>query len=55
MPKRKNKKFKDEIGGFGSLFGISSYKIKNQCYIMYRWCGYKIDIANKFKKFDTIE
>ena len=21
---------------------------------MYRWCGTKIDLANKFKKFDTI-
>ena len=52
--KRENKKFKDEIGGFGSLFDISSYKIKDPVIVSCTDGGTKIDIANKFKKFDTI-
>ena len=53
--KGKNKKFKDEIGGFGSLFDISSYKIKDPVIVSCTdGVGTKIDIANKFKKFDTI-
>ena len=56
MPKKgKIKNLKDEIGGFGSLFDISSYKIKDPVIVSCTdGVGTKIDIANKFKKFDTI-
>ena len=40
--------------GFGSLFDIINYKIKDPVIVSCRWCGTKIDLANKFKKFDTI-
>ena len=46
---------KDEIGGFGSLFDISNYKIKDPVIVSCTdGVGTKIDLANKFKKFDTI-
>ena len=45
----------DEIGGFGSLFDISNIKIKDPVIVSCTdGVGTKIDIANKFKKFDTI-
>jgi len=45
----------DTIGGFGSLFDISNLKIKDPVIVS---CtdggGTKIDLANKYNKFDTI-
>ena len=46
---------KDVIGGFGSLFDISNIKIKDPVIVSCTdGVGTKIDLANKFKKFDTI-
>ena len=46
---------KDVIGGFGSLFDISNLNIKNPVLVSCTdGVGTKIDLANKFKKFDTI-
>jgi len=45
----------DVIGGFGSLFDISNIKIKDPVLVSCTdGVGTKIDLANKFKKFDTI-
>ena len=45
----------DTIGGFGSLFDISNLKIKDPVIVSCTdGVGTKIDLANKFKKFDTI-
>ena len=47
--------FKDEIGGFGSLFDISNSKIKDPVIVSCTdGVGTKIDLAIKLKKFDTI-
>ena len=46
---------KDIIGGFGSLFDISNIKVKDPVIVACTdGVGTKIDLANKFKKFDTI-
>ena len=46
---------KEVIGGFGSLFDLSKYKIKEPVLVSCTdGVGTKIDLANKFKKFDTI-
>ena len=46
---------KDAIGGFGSLFDISNLGIKDPVIVSCTdGVGTKIDLANKFKKFDTI-
>ena len=46
---------KDIIGGFGSLFDITNIKIKDPVIVSCTdGVGTKIDLANKFKKFDTI-
>tara|TARA_B100001063_G_C16673416_1_gene507684 strand:+ start:91 stop:1119 length:1029 start_codon:yes stop_codon:yes gene_type:complete len=46
---------KDVIGGFGSLFDISNIKIKDPVIVSCTdGVGTKIDLANKFRKFDTI-
>ncbi len=46
---------KEVIGGFGSLFDISKSKIKDPVLVSCTdGVGTKIDLANKFKKFDTI-
>ena len=43
------------IGGFGSLFDISKIKIKDPVIVSCTdGVGTKIDLANRFKKFDTI-
>ena len=43
------------IGGFGSLFDISHIKIKDPVIVSCTdGVGTKIDLANKFKEFDTI-
>ena len=45
----------DVIGGFGSVFDISKIKIKDPLIVSCTdGVGTKIDLANKFKKFDTI-
>ena len=45
----------DVIGGFGSLFDISNLKIKDPVIVSCTdGVGTKIDLANKFNKFDTI-
>ena len=55
VQKRKNSFQKENIGGFGSLFDISNYKIKDPVIVACTdGVGTKIDLANKFKKFDTI-
>ena len=54
VKKRKSRNF-DEIGGFGSLFDISNLKIKDPVIVSCTdGVGTKIDLANKFKKYDTI-
>ena len=46
---------KDTIGGFGSLYDISNHKIKDPVIVSCTdGVGTKIDLANKYKKFDTI-
>jgi phosphoribosylaminoimidazole synthetase len=54
--KKTNKSFdKEVIGGFGSLFDISKIKIKDPVIVSCTdGVGTKIDLANKFRKFDTI-
>jgi phosphoribosylformylglycinamidine cyclo-ligase len=45
----------DTIGGFGSLFDISNFKIKDPVIVSSTdGVGTKIDLANKYNKFDTI-
>ena len=45
----------DNIGAFGSAFDISNIKIKDPVIVSCTdGVGTKIDLANKFKKFDTI-
>ncbi len=46
---------KETIGGFGSIFDISNIKIKDPVIVSCTdGVGTKIELANKFKKFDTI-
>jgi phosphoribosylformylglycinamidine cyclo-ligase len=46
---------KDNIGAFGSTFDISNIKIKDPLIVSSTdGVGTKIDLANKFNKFDTI-
>ena len=53
--KKAGLKKNDIIGGFGSLFDISNLKIKDPVIVSCTdGVGTKIEIANKFKKFDTI-
>ena len=53
--KTKSNYFKEEIGGFGSLFDISNLKINDPVIVSCTdGVGTKIELANKFKKFDTI-
>ena len=55
VQKTKSRSKKDVIGGFGSLFDISNLKIKDPVIVSCTdGVGTKIDLANKFKKFDTI-
>ena len=45
----------DNIGAFGSLFDLSNIRIKDPVIVSCTdGVGTKIDLANKFKKFDTI-
>ena len=54
--RKKNKYLdKDNIGAFGSTFDISKIKIKDPLIVSSTdGVGTKIDLANKFNKFDTI-
>ena len=55
VKKKKGSINKEIIGGFGSLFDISKLKIKDPVIVSSTdGVGTKIDLANKFKKFDTI-
>jgi len=55
VKKTKSSPKKDIIGGFGSLFDISKIKIKDPVIVSCTdGVGTKIDLANRFKKFDTI-
>ena len=46
---------KDNIGAFGSIFDLSKSKIKDPLIVSCTdGVGTKIDLANRFKKFDTI-
>ena len=55
VKKTKNSFDKDVIGGFGSLFDISKLNIKDPVIVSCTdGVGTKIELANKFKKFDTI-
>ena len=54
--KKKNKAgYGDNIGAFGSIFDISNTKIKDPLIVSCTdGVGTKLELANKFKKFDTI-
>jgi len=55
VKKTKNNNLKDEIGGFGSLFDISNCKIKDPVIVSCTdGVGTKIELANKYKKFNSI-
>ena len=55
VKKKKSSLEKDVIGGFGSLFDISNINIKDPVIVSCTdGVGTKIELANKFKKFDTI-
>ena len=55
VKKTKSNLLNDEIGGFGSLFDLSNEKIKDPVIVSCTdGVGTKIELANKFKKFDTI-
>ena len=52
VKKTKNEFSQGEIGGFGSLFDISNYKIKDPVIVSCTdGVGTKIDLAIKFKKY----
>ena len=49
--KTKNSIYKDNIGGFGSLYDISNIKIKDPVIVSCTdGVGTKLDLANKYKK-----
>ena len=53
--KKKNSIDKDNIGSFGSLYDISKIKIKDPVIVSSTdGVGTKLDLANKYKKYDTI-
>ncbi len=55
VKKRNNFVDKDFIGGFGSIYDISKSKIKDPVIVSCTdGVGTKIELANKFNKFDTI-
>ena len=55
VKKTKNSFDKMNIGSFGSLFDLSNIKIKDPVIVSCTdGVGTKIELANKFKKFDTI-
>ena len=53
--KRRNRQKTNNIGSFGSIFDISKSKIKDPLIVSCTdGVGTKLDLANQFKKFDTI-
>ena len=55
IKKKDNSLIDDNIGAFGSIFDISKINIKDPVIVSCTdGVGTKIDLANKFKKFDTI-
>ena len=55
VKKRNNSTNAENIGAFGSIFDISKSKIKDPLIVSCTdGVGTKIDLANRFKKFDTI-
>ncbi len=55
VKKTKNSFINENIGNFGSLFDISKIKIKDPVIVSCTdGVGTKIELANQFKKFDTI-
>ncbi len=53
--KTENSLQEDNIGGFGSLYDISNIKIKDPVIVSCTdGVGTKLDLANRYKKFDTI-
>ncbi|RPG52846.1 MAG: phosphoribosylformylglycinamidine cyclo-ligase [Flavobacteriales bacterium TMED288] len=55
VQKKRNSFNKDVIGGFGSLFDLSKTKIKDPVLVSCTdGVGTKLDLANRFKRFDTI-
>ena len=53
--KKKNKFFAENIGGFGSVYNIYKHKINDPLLVSSTdGVGTKIELANKFKKFDSI-
>ena len=55
VQKTNNPLKKEIIGGFGSLFDISNLKMRDPVIVSCTdGVGTKIELANKFKKFDTI-
>ena len=53
--KRKNSFDKENIGSFGSLFDLTKIKIKDPVIVSCTdGVGTKVDLTNKFKKYDTI-
>ena len=55
VKKKNNNSSGGVIGGFGSLYDISKSKIKDPVIVSCTdGVGTKIDLANKFRKFDTI-
>ena len=54
VKKTNNLNKNETIGGFGSLFDISKIKIRDPIIVSCTdGVGTKIELANKFKKFDT--
>ena len=55
VKKKKSNSLRGGIGGFGSLFDLSNYKIKDPVIVSCTdGVGTKIELANKLKKFNTI-
>tara|TARA_A100001015_G_scaffold163167_1_gene181342 strand:- start:1808 stop:2836 length:1029 start_codon:yes stop_codon:yes gene_type:complete len=55
VQKKRNSFNKDVIGGFGSLFDLSKTKIKDPVLVSCTdGVGTKLDLANRFERFDTI-
>ena len=55
VKKKRDSFSKDVIGGFGSLFDLSKTKIKDPVLVSCTdGVGTKLDLANRFKRFDTI-
>ena len=55
MSKKRKSLNQEIIGGFGSLYDISNLKIKDPVIVSCTdGVGTKIELANKFKKYDTI-